>query len=49
MNLLVRTDKPVHRVYLAPTMASVPFTKAGNEIRIHVPCIRNHQMVVLDY
>ena len=49
VNLLVRTDKPVHRVYLAPEMASVPFTKAGSEIRIHVPCIRNHQMVVLDY
>ena len=49
VDVTLRTDKNIKRVYLAPQMTEIPFEKSGNEIRYTVERLENHQMVVLDY
>lgn len=49
IDVTVRTDKKINRVYLAPQMTEIPFEKSGNEIRYTVEKLENHQMIVLDY
>lgn len=38
----------VQRVYLAPSMTALPFTVGQDEISYIIPCLENHQMVVIE-
>ena len=45
----IRTDRRVQRMYLAPQMTEIPFTRCGNTVTYTLDKLENHQMVVLDY
>ena len=45
----IRTDRRVLRMYLAPQMTEIPFTRCGNTVTYTLDKLENHQMVVLDY
>lgn len=47
--LTLRTDKPIKRVYLAPTGEELPFVAENGSVTLTVPTIDCHQMVVFDY
>jgi hypothetical protein len=47
--LTLRTDKPIKRVYLAPTGEELPFVAENGSVTLTVPAIDCHQMVVFDY
>jgi hypothetical protein len=47
--LTLRTDKPIKRVYLAPTGKELPFVAENGSVTLTVPTIDCHQMVVFDY
>lgn len=51
VNIQVRlkTKCAVHKVYLAPQMQEIPFTREGDFISYLAPRLECHQMVVLDY
>lgn len=49
INVTVRTDKPVYRAYLAPQLDDIPFKRENGAVTFMVPCVNNHQMIVLDY
>lgn len=51
VNIQVRlkTKRAVHKVYLAPQMQEIPFTREGDFISYLAPRLECHQMVVLDY
>jgi hypothetical protein len=44
----IRTGRPPRRVYLAPSGEKVPFTYAAGRVRVIVPRIEGHQMLVVE-
>ncbi len=49
IDMIVRTDKEINKVYLAPQMQDIPFECRDGEISFTIPCIDCHQMIVMDY
>ena len=49
VSLTLRPDKEITRVYLAPTGEVLPYVVGDGEIKLTVPKIDCHQMVVFDY
>lgn len=45
----IRTDHPVKKVYLAPQMTPLPFTYKDEVVSYTVPVLECHQMAVIDY
>lgn len=45
----VKTNKPIKKAYLAPSLQPLEFTQGGGIVEYTVPTIECHQMVVLDY
>lgn len=49
VNVTLRPNKEVRRVYLAPQMTEIPFEQKNGTVKYTVEKMENHQMVVLDY
>lgn len=45
----IKTDKKINKVYLAPSMAEIPYENADGKITFTIPEIECSQMTVLDY
>lgn len=45
----IRTDKPIKKVYLAPSKEEIPFTQENGTVSFTVPKIECAQITVLDY
>lgn len=48
IDLEIKTEKRVKRVYLAPQMRELPFSCENGKIKTKLDCLECHQMVVLD-
>ncbi len=48
ISLTLRQQRPVRRVYLAPENQDIPFTRENGTIRLIVPEVNCHQMVVFE-
>lgn len=45
----LKVDKDIKKVYLAPQMKEIPFTRLNNVLSMVIPEVKCHQIVVLDY
>ncbi|MBR5279532.1 MAG: beta-galactosidase trimerization domain-containing protein [Clostridia bacterium] len=49
IDVVVRPDKEIQKVYLAPQMVEIPFAQKDGVVSYKVEKVDNHQMVVLEY
>lgn len=49
IEMKVKTDKPIKKVYLAPSKEELAFSNKDNAVNFEIPKVECHQMVVMDY
>ncbi len=49
LKIILRKEKRVRRIYLAPSMEELPFREEENTVEFTIPEIEGHQMCVIDF